>query len=170
MFWHTDNYNLTLEEPQLSALHGKKLKINVRAGWLQLLSVHPVVLHGAAHLPHSTCLARWIPCMHLAMYSVLHHDAGSGCLDGLARLDGTVIESPACVSTRADMSPCAPAMKPLSPVSSYKKAHSQDPLSSPFLGTCLPHCQVVGDDSSRGLGKREDYYFVSLIPECLATL
>ena len=32
MFWHTDNYHLTLEEPQLKALQGKKLKINVRAG------------------------------------------------------------------------------------------------------------------------------------------
>ena len=59
---------------------------------------------------------------------------GSGCLDGCARLDGIMIESPACVSTRADMSPCLPPMKPLSPTLSYKKAHSQDPLPSPFLG------------------------------------
>ena len=36
MFWHTDTYNLTLEEPQLKALHGKKLMINVRAGELQI--------------------------------------------------------------------------------------------------------------------------------------
>ena len=42
MFWHTDNYNLTLEEPQLSALHGKKLKINVRSGELSQLSAHLV--------------------------------------------------------------------------------------------------------------------------------
>ena len=30
--WHTDNWCITLEEPQLKALHGKKLKINVRLG------------------------------------------------------------------------------------------------------------------------------------------
>lgn len=78
--------------------------------------------------------------MHLGPYSVLHHDVGSGCLDGLARLDGTVIESPSCVSTRADMSPCPPPMKPLSPTSSYKKAHSQDTPPSPFLGKHPMNC------------------------------
>ena len=30
--WHTDNWCITLEEPQLKALQGKKLKINVRLG------------------------------------------------------------------------------------------------------------------------------------------
>ena len=30
--WHTDNWCIILEEPQLKALHGKKLKINVRLG------------------------------------------------------------------------------------------------------------------------------------------
>ena len=40
--------------------------------------------------------------------------AGSGCIDGLAHLDNTVIENPACVSTRADMSPRAPVLQPLS--------------------------------------------------------
>ena len=46
MFWHTDNYHLTLEEPQLKALHGKKLKINVRAGELSMpaSSVLPINL------------------------------------------------------------------------------------------------------------------------------
>ena len=68
-----------------------------------------------------------------------HNGAGSGCIDGLALLDGTVIESPACVSTRADMSPCAPPMKPLSPSQSYQKGDSQSPLPSPFLGELATH-------------------------------
>lgn len=38
MFWHTDNYHLTLDEPQLKALNGKKLKINVRLGKLRVPS------------------------------------------------------------------------------------------------------------------------------------
>lgn len=38
MFWHTDNFHLTLDEPQLKALNGKKLKINVRLGKLRVPS------------------------------------------------------------------------------------------------------------------------------------
>ncbi|CAK0785221.1 hypothetical protein CVIRNUC_008427 [Coccomyxa viridis] len=75
--WHTDNWCITLEEPQLKALQGKKLKINVRLG--------------------------------------------SGCIDGLAHLDNTVIENPACVSTRADMSPRLPVLQPLGSGGSSKK-------------------------------------------------
>ena len=45
--WHTDNWCITLEEPQLKALHGKKLKINVRLGeqWqLDFCPAHPVAM------------------------------------------------------------------------------------------------------------------------------
>jgi hypothetical protein len=45
MFWHTDNYHLTLDEPQLKALNGKKLKINVRLGKLRV----PSPFFGCAH-------------------------------------------------------------------------------------------------------------------------
>ena len=47
--------------------------------------------------------------------------AGSGCIDGLAHLDNTVIENPACVSTRADMSPRVPVLQPLGSRGSSKK-------------------------------------------------
>ena len=49
--WHTDNWCITLEEPQLKALHGKKLKINVRLGERRQANLCP------AHALAETCPA-----------------------------------------------------------------------------------------------------------------
>ncbi len=68
MFWHTDTYNLTLEEPQLKALHGKKLMINVRAGELQIC--HSEGAPAWSSSPHTSSRvlcgsvsATWTACM-----------------------------------------------------------------------------------------------------------
>lgn len=56
-----------------------------------------------------------------------------------------MIEVPACVSTRADMSPCVAPPQPLSPAGSVRKTTQRTPCASPFLGErccCVPHAGV----------------------------